>query len=251
MKLFALLSMLIAAAGFSARADIPADWSTNYPAALAAAGTTHQPILVYFTASWCGPCKLMSRITLTDPAVVPVIAGAEHVGVDIDEHPDLAARHHVSAVPTFVLLSATEAEVARTTGFLAAADFLHWLTNSLTHAKEEETRQALARESLVQVDRLLASAETNSLALAATKLFDLCDARDSTLVQAAADRLKIIVNRDAAVLLAGMNDPRLATRLQVANVLRAKIGEAFDVDPWSDGASRAQTVSDWREKLGK
>ena len=39
----------------------PTDWSTNYDATLAAAATNQQPALVYFTASWCGPCKLMTR----------------------------------------------------------------------------------------------------------------------------------------------------------------------------------------------
>jgi len=50
-------------------------------------------------------------------------------------------------------------------------------------------------------------------------------------------------------LLDGLNDPRLATRIQVANALHFKIGDGFDVDPWSDVANRQKGVLVWREKL--
>ena len=98
---------------------------------------------------------------------------------------------------------------------------------------------------------MLDSMQTNSLHLAAMKLFDLCNIRDAVIVQAAADRLKTIANRDPSVLLDGLNDPSLATRIQIANTLHAKIGDEFDVDPWSDAVSRQKRILSWREELTK
>ena len=71
----------------------------------------------------------------------------------------------------------------------------------------------------------------------------------SATVNAAATRLQLLANSNPAALLEGLNDPRLATRITVANILRGKIGDEFDIDPWSDAATRDRAVRQWRGKL--
>ncbi len=249
MKLLSTILFIFVLGAWSARADLPADWSTNYDTTLAAAATNQEPALVYFTASWCGPCKLMTRITLTDPVVTQTLSNIEHVAVDIDEHTDLASAHGISAVPTFVMLSDGGDEVNRATGFQPGGDFLEWLTNGISEAKEATKRQSLSKQSLAEVDQLLVATGTNSIRLAAAKLFDLCALHDNGIVQAAAARLKILATGNPAALLDGLNDPRLAVRIQAANTLRLAIGDSFDVDPWGDTAVREKAINIWREKF--
>ena len=247
MKIYPVFLLMIAAS--TLRADIPAGWSTDYPGTLSAAASKQRPALVFFTASWCGPCKLMSRVTLADARVQQGIAGIEHVAVDIDAHPDLASKYGVNAVPTFVMLSAGEDEVERTTGYEATGDFMQWLTAGVAEAQDVMIRKAVAKKDLGDVDQLLVSTGSDSLQEAAVKLFDLCDERDAAIVKEAAERLKAIASRAPSVLLDGLDDARLATRIQVANVLGAKIGDLFDVDPWSDAATREKKIRAWRQQL--
>lgn len=53
-------------------------------------------VLVDFTAVWCGPCQLLSKILEGIEDEIPFV---NIVKVDVDECPNLARRFDVNAVP--------------------------------------------------------------------------------------------------------------------------------------------------------
>ncbi len=58
--------------------------------------------VVDFSATWCGPCKMLAPVL---EQVSDEFAGkANFYGVDVDECPDLAARFKVSGVPTLLVM---------------------------------------------------------------------------------------------------------------------------------------------------
>ena len=246
-------SMLLAllANAFVTQAELPAGWETNFTNALARAKAQQRPVLAYFTASWCGPCKLMARTTLTNEAVIQALNSFSHVAVDIDEHPGLAEKYAVRAVPTFQVLTAVGDEVSTSTGYQDSERFLQWLTNGVSEVKEADARQKQFEEKLTSADQLLRQTDAESLRKAAIVLFDMCAERSETMSRAAGERLSRLAGRDPALLLDGLNHARLAARIQVANALRKQLGEAFDVDPWSDAAIRRDGITQWRGKLSE
>jgi len=64
------------------------------------------PVLVDFTAVWCGPCK---AIAPTIAKLADEYAGKVKVGkLDIDNSPTTPVTYHVRAVPTLILFKAGE-----------------------------------------------------------------------------------------------------------------------------------------------
>lgn len=61
-----------------------------------------KPSLLDFTATWCGPCKMMKPVfeELEDT----YDGSMNFVSIDIDLNPELASRYGIRAVPTFVFI---------------------------------------------------------------------------------------------------------------------------------------------------
>jgi thioredoxin 1 len=73
------------------------------------------PVLIDFSAVWCGPCKAL------EPAIKEV--ASEYAGklkvvkVDIDDSPSIAARYAIRGVPTVIVLKGGR-EVKRQVGLV-------------------------------------------------------------------------------------------------------------------------------------
>jgi thioredoxin-like negative regulator of GroEL len=247
MKFLLSILLLLPASLLGAQAELPPGWSTDYTNTLQQAETRNQPLLLWFTASWCSPCRLMARTTLTNLAVIQALANLHPVAIDIDEHDDLAKAFGISAVPTFKMRSPNGDEIASVTGYQEPAAFLEWLTNGVKQARETALRLERSRQALATADQLLQGNESSQKAVAS--LLELCADPATAIQEAAIARLAALATNHPALLLPGLSHPRLAVRIRAANLLRARLGDSFDLDPWADTSTRQQAIALWQVKL--
>jgi thiol-disulfide isomerase/thioredoxin len=254
MKIKALLAVLMfAVSGALHGVELP--WQFEYDKALEEAKSQQKPVLLDFTASWCGPCRMMETTTFADRNLQAELRSYTLVKIDMDSNPELVGKYAVRAIPACIVLNQFGEKVAANVGYMNASAFSQWLAQNKDGAFAPTSKnQALANRMKPLADGL-ASADVKTQAAAVTSLLNIYCLKDAandaegSAAKMAEAALKGFVQRHPESSANYLNDERLAVRILFAALLTEKTGADFPFDPWDKSEARAASAERWAKQI--
>ncbi len=96
-------------------------WSTDIEKSLQEASRRNTPLLMEFTASWCGYCKKMEASTFTDPVLSKRINSQFiPVQIDADKHADLVKHLQIKGLPAILVVAPDMSIIESISGYQTA-----------------------------------------------------------------------------------------------------------------------------------
>jgi YHS domain-containing protein len=133
-----ILAVVLSCGRNAARGEV--HWQTNLKSAAREAQRRQKPMLVEFTASWCGFCRKMKQTTFRDREVIQhVNACFVPVSVDADKNEDLMKAVGVTGLPTTVIISPKFQVVKKITGYQSPTEMSRHLGGLCPRAEIAKT----------------------------------------------------------------------------------------------------------------
>jgi len=225
-------------------------WEHSYDAGMAAAREANKAVLIDFTAEWCGWCQKMDEEVYTDPAVMDALKDFVCIKVDTDKNPRVALAYQIRSLPRTVMLNTFDEVTVDRTGYMPAEDFLDAVADGRANAHVSLGANAAPEVKPIEtpsqtVERMLAEPEADR----DTTLLSLLSNPDSPVREEALKRIKADKMTSVPMLVRGLSDDYLGTRIASLDALRELEVSAGPYDPWAPRAERERAAAAWRDAL--
>lgn len=100
----------------------------SYQEAVALSKKNGKKMVLYFGATWCGPCREMSPI-FSSPEVENALKDFVFYKMDVDQNREISRKYKVTGIPAYCIADSNETVIKQDSGKKTASQFVNWLKN--------------------------------------------------------------------------------------------------------------------------
>jgi len=230
--------------------DQNAKWMTSYSDALRVAQEQGKPLLVSFSAPWCGWCRVMEKETFALPSAAALIEDYVRVKVDIDKDTETARKFAVRSIPRTVLISRKGRVIGDNIGYLEPGAFVKWIqaNSPALDAVPDVSSAAAGYDSVGQVSGKVKQALQNPSGITSDELVELLTNPQAMSRSEMAERIRAAPGGWKQPLTGLLTHPYLGARIAAWELLEAIGEDVGDYDPWAPVAERNSTAQALSER---
>ena len=238
------LILMWALLGSAAHAADGIPWSTDYSASIEKAKAEGKPVLIDFTAEWCGWCKRLDAEVYADASAANALKDFVCVKIDVDQQPNVALAYNVQSMPRTVAINTFGEVVGDQTGYMPLGTFLEFITGMKNDLSREtggtKMPEVKAGAIPVEAEKPAITTETPDDQIVALLGDQSPEVRGEALrvVNEKPGRLRILV--------AGLSSDYLGVRLTALEALRKSGATDLKFDPWGAKAEREAVLPAWQ-----
>jgi thiol:disulfide interchange protein len=124
----AAAAVLLVVIGCNAGADdvsaIKIQWVPDLNEGLRLAKENGKPVMLYFTADWCGPCQALKKGAFSDKRVAEASRKLVNIQIDHDKNPESFSAYRINAIPAILFLAPSGELISRYRGDFSSGDFV-------------------------------------------------------------------------------------------------------------------------------
>jgi len=233
---------MIALFACAAHGAIP--WSTDYKASVAKARQEARPVIIDFTAEWCGWCKRLDEEVYADNSVATALADYICLKIDVDKQPAIALAYNVQSMPRTIIINTHGEVVGDLNGYMPLGSFLEFLEG----VKDDLNRQTGGTRAPEVLDATAPAVSSPKPAaeLPADGLIEMLGSPDPAARDEAARAIAEKPDR-ARILVAALASDYLGTRIAAVEQLKNTGAPKIAFDPWARRTDREAALAAWKE----